>query len=430
MSSSETNKPLRDAASVHSDFGKYRLLAKIGRGDMGETYLAMPRGKADSRKLVVLKRMAPLSSDEVLQHRMFLDEGLIAARLHHPNIVQTCDAGEIERAPYMAMEFLDAQPLSRLRRAVPKLPPALAAHVAAEVLAGLHYAHELRGADGTPLQVVHRDPSPRNVFITYDGVVKVVNFGIAKAALASRTKTDVGVLQGKVSYMAPEQAAGDEVDRRADVFTVGVVLWELLTGKRLFGGGSAALTLKRVLNDEIPRVSSLEPSVDPALDEIVARALQRDLGARYATALEMRQRLAACMGNAQNWGRELGQLVSTTFAEQRRHAQQQIQACIAWQTDAVAQLPTIAMSGRQPKVASVEAPAPRKAPTIAPVAPQAVQLPVLADTAPAPISRGAWRRSVFIASALLLFASIALGASWSFAASPPVAPPSKESPAR
>jgi serine/threonine-protein kinase len=329
-----------------SDFGKYRLLATIGRGGMGEVYLAMARGPSGFRKLVVLKCLHATNADDELLRKMFLDEGMIAARLSHQNVVQTYETGEFNGSLYIAMEFLDGQSLSKLMRAVPELQPRLAAHILANALAGLHYAHELRDFDGTPLDIVHRDLSPPNIFLTYDGVVKVVDFGIAKTALVSRTKTEIGTLKGKLAYMSPEQASTDDVDRRADVFSLGVVLWELLTGKRLFGGSSPAVTLKRLLQDEIPRVSSVRPSIDPALDYIVARALRRELDARYATALDMRRDLETYIGNAEamNWERELGRLLSERFGDHRRKVQEQVQACILQEPDTVARLPSMSIS--------------------------------------------------------------------------------------
>src|SRR5262249_55397801 len=153
-----------------------------------------------------------------------------------------------------------------------KANPRVSAYMIAEALSGLHCAHELRDFDGTPLNVVHRDLSPQNIFVTYDGVVKLVDFGIAKTALCSREKTEFGVLKGKVAYMAPEQVASEDVDRRADLFAIGVVLWELIAHRRLMGGKSAAVTLNTLLHAPIPRLSTVVPTIDKKLDHIVAKA--------------------------------------------------------------------------------------------------------------------------------------------------------------
>lgn len=325
--------------------GKYKLLASIGRGGMGEVYLAMAHGPAGFRKLVVLKCMNSASADDAQLRKMFLDEATLAARLSHHNVVQTYEAGSLEGAPYIAMEFLDGQPLSKISQAAPDMDPRLAAYILCEALAGLHYAHQLKDFDGTPLSIVHRDLSPPNIFVTYDGVVKVVDFGIAKTSLASRTQTDAGMFKGKISYMAPEQATHEEVDHRADVFSAGAVLWELLAGRRLFREASPALTLKRLLQDEIPSLSSVTPGVDPALEAIVMRALQRNLEARYPSAQAMRQDLERFLrsGEPVDWSAALAALVSEKFANQRQKVQRQVQLCMS-QESVSGHIPRVSLS--------------------------------------------------------------------------------------
>ncbi len=321
--------------------GKYKLLASIGRGGMGEVYLAMSHGPVGFRKLVVLKCMNASSADDNQLRKMFLDEAALAARLSHHNVVQTYEAGELDGAPYIAMEYLDGQPLSRLTQAAADMDPRLAAHIISEALGGLHYAHQLKDFDGTPLAIVHRDLSPPNIFITYDGVVKVVDFGIAKTSLASRTQTDTGILKGKISYMAPEQALHEEVDHRADIFSLGTVLWELVAGKRLFREVSPALTLKRLIQDEIPSPASVKPDLAPALIAIIMRALQRDPAARYANAQAMRQDLEGFLraGEPTNWDAELAALMSAKFADARQKIQRQVQICMSADTEDFDHLP-------------------------------------------------------------------------------------------
>src|SRR5215468_3006277 len=201
---------------------KYRLIAEIGKGGMADVYLAVVQGPAGFNKLVVIKKTRSELTRDPEFIAMFLDEARLAARLNHPNVVQTHEVGQEGDRYFIAMEYLDGQPLNRIRaRAGSSFGVNLQVRVLADVLAGLHHAHELCDFDGTPLGVVHRDATPQNVFVTYDGLIKVVDFGIAKA-VDSSAETRTGVVKGKVTYMAPEQAKGDRVDRRADIFAVGV----------------------------------------------------------------------------------------------------------------------------------------------------------------------------------------------------------------
>ncbi|HWL86171.1 MAG TPA: serine/threonine-protein kinase, partial [Polyangiaceae bacterium] len=204
-------------------FGKYTFIATLGRGGMADVYLALQSGPVGFRKLVVVKKLrADVDVTEEDTYRaMLLDEARLAARLRHPHVVQTLEVGIHDGEHFMAMEYLEGQPLGRVataaHRAGKPMEPSLVVQIVMDVLSGLHYAHELRDFDGTPLGIVHRDVSPQNVFVTYDGQVKVVDFGIAKAAGAAGT-TQNGVFKGKLAYVAPEQASGDPVDARADVF--------------------------------------------------------------------------------------------------------------------------------------------------------------------------------------------------------------------
>ena len=219
-----------------STFGRYRLIAELGRGGMATVFLAVTEGAMgiNFNKLVVLKRLREHVADDPEFVTMLMDEARIAARLNHPNVVQTLEVDKAEGEPFLAMEYLDGQPLHRiLSRDRATFPLAMFLAVLADVLSGLHHAHELADFDGTPLNIVHRDVTPHNVFVTYNGQVKVVDFGIAKAeGRASETKH--GVVKGKVSYMAPEQARSGMLDRRTDVFAVGVMLFEACTRRRMW----------------------------------------------------------------------------------------------------------------------------------------------------------------------------------------------------
>jgi eukaryotic-like serine/threonine-protein kinase len=314
--------------------GKYRLLAKLGQGGMANVFLAVSQGPAAFNKLVVVKRLHSDIAESESHITMFLDEAKLSARLNHPNIVHTYEIGETDSAYYIVMEYLEGQPLNHVARAVARAEPGADGftrgtwiRIVAEVLSGLHYAHELCDYDGTPLGIVHRDISPHNIFVTYDGGVKVVDFGIAKAAI-NTARTVSGVFKGKVCYMAPEQAHGVRtLDRRADVFAVGIVLWELLAQKRLFSGDPID-TLRRLVSDEMPRLSTVAPDIPAALDDIVARALDRNPEMRFSTAQEMRQALAGYMRSTGEDIRmdELGARMSSVFEGRRATMRQRISA--------------------------------------------------------------------------------------------------------
>jgi serine/threonine protein kinase len=309
--------------------GKYQLLAVLGRGGMADVFLALSRGPMGFSKLVVLKRLRRALADDKGFRDMFLDEARLAARLNHPNVVQTHEVGEHDGIYFIAMEYLEGQSLNKIIRELSKrgetLPPMLCARIVSDALAGLHYAHELDDFDGTPLSIIHRDVSPHNVFVTYDGSVKMVDFGIAKAAFSS-VQTEVGVLKGKVAYMAPEQAAGEDVDPRSDVFAMGIVLWELLAQQRLMTGESAAATLLRLLQQPIPSVTTVRPDVPPALEAIVARALEKDPARRFPTALAMRDALEDCIAASGKSVRqeEIGRELSNLFSGVREAIQKQV----------------------------------------------------------------------------------------------------------
>jgi serine/threonine-protein kinase len=310
--------------------GKYQLLAVLGRGGMAEVFLALSRGQLGFDKLVVVKRLREGLADEESFREMFLDEARLAARLSHPNVVHTYEVGEHEGTYFIAMEYLEGQPLNKvmsesLKRGTP-LEPVVSARMISDALAGLHHAHTLADFDGRPLGIVHRDISPHNLFVTYEGVTKVVDFGIAKAALSSN-ETEVGVVKGKAAYMSPEQATGTALDARSDVFAMGIVLWELLTQQRLMTGDSAASTIHRLLTAPIPPASSLRRDVTPTLDAIVERALQKDPARRFQSALAMREAIEAYIASTGRTPRtdEIGNRLADMFVEVRAAIKQQIQ---------------------------------------------------------------------------------------------------------
>ncbi|NOK38877.1 protein kinase [Corallococcus exercitus] len=275
-------------------YGSYQLLKRLATGGMAQIYLARRPGSDAPDKLLVLKRILPHLSENDEFVRMFLDEARIAARLAHPNVVQIYDLGAEGDTFFIAMEYIhgvDARRLwKRSETAGRPLPVPLVCRILLEACAGLDYAHKKTDATGRPLDIVHRDVSPQNILVTFDGGVKVVDFGIAKAA-DQATVTRSGVLKGKYSYMSPEQAAGQRVDRRSDVFALGVVLHELLTGGRLFKRPSDMLTLSAVAECHVPVPSQVAPRVPVELDAIVLKALAKEPDARYQHAQELQRAL-------------------------------------------------------------------------------------------------------------------------------------------
>lgn len=425
-----------DQSGADPDLGKYRLLLRLGRGGMAEVFVAVARGPAGFNKLVVVKRLlADLAGDEGFR-AMFLQEARLAARLNHPNVVQTYEVGAGEGDLYLAMEYLEGQPLSRIHRALAasesRLRPATCVRIACDVLAGLHHAHELRDFDGTPLRVIHRDVSPQNVFVTYEGQVKLLDFGIAKAERSS-AKTQPGWLKGKYAYMAPEQFVDDDIDRRVDVFTTAIVLWELLAGRSLFGGGTEAMVVRRLLQEPIPRLSAVVPDADPILDEILARALDRDKERRFPTALAMREALAAWLAQHTSEVEDLGRLVSRAFSDAREEVERQV----AEQLGGSLRLPSASVPELDvPSVMSL-----RSATPAASLGPIAISTPRPAPASPAPAPAtvldvrrlftdpGRPRLALFAAGATLVLAAVlglatrgSSGAAAPAAASPPPQP--------
>jgi serine/threonine protein kinase len=271
--------------------GRYRLVREIASGGMASVNLAVTEGLD---KLVALKMIHPhLAKEDAFVH-MFLDEARIASSISHRNVCNTFDFGESEGRCYIAMDYLAGHSLRDVIVRLRKLPAesdakrlaAYMAYILAEACEGLHAAHELRGSDGESLQVVHRDVSPHNLFLTYEGNVSVVDFGIARAADRIQ-HTATGVLKGKFSYMAPEQVRQLDIDRRVDIWSLGVVLWESLTLERLFVRSSQADTLMSVMTDKVRAPSEVRADLPAGIDAVVAKALARNPKERYATAREM-----------------------------------------------------------------------------------------------------------------------------------------------
>jgi serine/threonine protein kinase len=257
---------------------------------MAEIYLACAEGTQGFAKPVVIKRVLHKLVEDPKFVTMFLDEMRIAAALDHSNIVRVYDVGKSEGEYFLAMEFLDGEDLSRVLRASAargqSLPLEHVIAIVCGVCAGLHYAHEKVGLDGQPLNIVHRDVSPENIFVTFDGDVKLLDFGVAKSA-RQVLHTDAGVLKGKLRYLSPDQCSSARLDRRSDIYTLSVVLWELVTQRKLVRGKARSEILRAIVDDDAPPPSAFEPDFPPELERIVMKGLARDPAQRYQTAQEL-----------------------------------------------------------------------------------------------------------------------------------------------
>jgi len=264
---------------------RYELVAEIASGGMATVFLARVQGIGGFQRFVAIKRLHPHLATESEFVQMFLDEARLAAGIHHPNVVPILEVGASERGYYLVMEYIEGDTLARLlARAATKgarIPRPIGLRVIIDMLQGLHAAHELRDEKNELTGLVQRDVSPQNVLVGVDGVTRITDFGVARAA-TRLTATRVGQLKGKIAYMAPEQATGaSDVDRRADVFSSGIVLWEVLAARRLFKAENEAATLSRVISEPIPVLHQIEPAVHQQVSEIVMKALERDPEKRY-----------------------------------------------------------------------------------------------------------------------------------------------------
>lgn len=276
-------------------FGRYQLLKKIASGGMGQVLLAM-KGENDFEKLVVIKRILPHLVEDEEFFAMFRDEAKITMRLDHPNIARINEFGVEEGVHFIEMEYVAGDDLRRLEKragsAKKHIPIGVIIRIIADAAAGLDFAHKARDSKGVGLYLVHRDVSPQNILVGFDGSVKLIDFGVAKAAGRAQ-HTSTGILKGKFPYMSPEQANGKDLDLRSDIFALGIILWEQLTGRRLFKGDSDLVTQRLVRTCQVPLPSSINPSVPAGLDSIVLKALAKRPNDRYQEAAEFRNALEA-----------------------------------------------------------------------------------------------------------------------------------------
>jgi serine/threonine-protein kinase len=302
---------------------RYRVVEKLESGGMAEVFRAESEGLQGFRKQVAIKRVLPHLSQKKRFIAMFLDEARVTAQLTHSNCVQVFDIGVGDNAYFIVMEYVDGANLKTIAESLKKqgkdFPVAAAAFIAQEICKGLAYAHELTDANGIPLNIVHRDVSPPNVLVTKYGEVKIVDFGLAKAS-SQLEKSEPGIIKGKFSYLSPEAAMGMEVDSRTDIFAVGIILWELLAGQRLFLGETDFQTVKKVQQAIVPPISQLNRKVPPELERIVNKALAKDLVHRYSTARELGQDIIRFLFS---YGQPIGtfdvaNLVQSTMREKQR----------------------------------------------------------------------------------------------------------------
>lgn len=288
-----------------TQLGRYTLLRRLAVGGMAELYIAQQSGAAGFAKIVALKRILPHLAEDPTFTNMFLDEARLASGLNHPNLAHVLDFGEYDGEHFLTMEYVHGRNLLQLLRAAAAqtLPLACALAICTRVARGLHDLHEQRSPDGRPMGLVHRDVSPSNVLVSFDGEVKLTDFGIAKAMeLTSATRS--GTFKGKLGHSSPEQARGEEIDRRSDVFCLGILVYEATTGARAFSGANEFAVLGKVARGDYVPPQEVSPDYPPALAAIVARALRVEPQERYASALEVAEDLEV-------FGREADVLLTT-----------------------------------------------------------------------------------------------------------------------
>jgi eukaryotic-like serine/threonine-protein kinase len=299
-------------------FGRYRLIERVGKGGMAEVFCAVAEGPRELQPVFVIKRIRPDRTDSPKFVQMFCDEARISALLAHPNIVRIYDFGQIDGAYFMAMEYLRGKDLDLVMRTLwaarAAISPSLAALIVSEVARALHHAHTAIIPDGGPGGIVHRDVTPSNIMLLWNGGVKILDFGIAKAASEARARDGKPPkVEGKLAYLSPELVLGGEIDGRSDIFALGVVLWEMLAGCGLFTGPDEYETMRNVLVQPIAAPSQGRPGVPAALDAIVARALERDPARRYQTACDLADDLDRFLAGTPSPGESVSELLRGLF---------------------------------------------------------------------------------------------------------------------
>jgi serine/threonine protein kinase len=313
--------------------GRYELLAPVAKGGMAQVWAARMQGRRGFRKTVAIKTMLPNLSEDPQFEQMFLDEATLASRVRHPNAVEILDLGEDAGILYLVMEWIDGEPLSVIMKQALQqggIPLPIAVRIVMQACAGLHGAHELKDDSGELVGLVHRDVSPQNILVAYGGVVKVVDFGVAKATGRASVETAAGQIKGKVPYMSPEQASGGVIDRRTDLFAVGILLYMMTTGKHPFRKENDAQTLMNICSDNpIVRPSAIVPGYPTELERIVLKSLERDVTRRFQTANEMQKALDALpSGLRASTDDELGDYMKALLPERMAKRQALIQRAL------------------------------------------------------------------------------------------------------
>lgn len=312
--------------------GRYEVVLRLGHGGMATVYLGRATGSAGFERAVAIKVIHPHLVAEPEFVEMFLDEARIAAKIHSPHVASIIDLGEDAGFHYMVLEYIDGETLSALLRQLrardERLPLSVALQILADACEGLVAVHGLCDPSGRPYGLVHRDISPQNLMINFDGWSKIVDFGLVKAT-GARNSSHTGSLRGKLAYMAPEQARGRSLSARTDLFALGVILWEMLTGQRLFHGDSDAETLDNVIRCEVPPLSSMRPDAPAGVERVLQRSLAREAAERYASAEEMLADVRALLRDAaasEDPRRNLGALMWRNFSEQAKYRRSALSA--------------------------------------------------------------------------------------------------------
>jgi serine/threonine-protein kinase len=316
MASGDTAHP-PGAAEPPATYGRFRLIGRIGIGGMAEVFRAVVNGPQGWERELVVKRILPQLSGNSEFTKMFIREAKISALLMHPNIVQTYEFGEAEGTYFIAMEGVQGvtlrETLTKLKKEQRAMPFMVVADIARQICTGLDYAHTLRGPDGAPLEIVHQDVSPTNIMMAFNGTVKILDFGIARAASFAEEESKKGLIKGKVAYLSPEQVNMQPFDHRIDLFALGVVMHEMMTGARLFQAKNDVGRMRQLLSQPIAPPSSVNAAVPRELDRIVMKALEVDPAQRYASAAAMAADLERTMIAARHSSRDLAKLLRGLF---------------------------------------------------------------------------------------------------------------------